>query len=413
MKSLLIITPFLPYPIRSGGDQAQYNIIENLRNFYHISLVFPINQDNYPKDLRKLAQKWENVRFYPYPLKSQVSNMHFLFQKLGKALNRYLNPNHRSATIIQALDNKDFLLTKKYRIFLTDVINIEQPDIIQVEFLQNLNVVECLPKGIKKVFIHHELGFIITDRTLKNYVLTQRQQRRVIQKKKLEISRLNQYDNVITLTDNDKYLLLDSGVKVPIYVSPCAVNTSVKPYNGWNKKIVFIGGHQHRPNHEGMDWFLHDVTPLVKWEDYPETELLIIGSGWPQTYGHNYNGLKVNLLGYVDDLASCACRCIMIVPVLTGSGMRMKILDAAAMSVPFVSTSIGAEGLDFIDNESCVIGNKPAEFAKALLSLMENDMLRETIAIKAHEIYLEKYSLPALIKNRQAIYEEIMIGDEK
>jgi len=411
MKSLLIITPFLPYPIRSGGEQAQYNVIENLRNSYHISLVFPINKDNQPRDIRQLAQKWENVRFYPFPLKDQVLYLPFLFRKLGKALNRYLNPSQRMATVIQALDNKDFLLTKKYRRFLAEVISENKPDIIQVEFLPNLNVVECLPKEIKKVFIHHELGFVIIDRTLKNYVLTQRQQRKVIQKKELEILRLKQYDSVISLTDKDKQLLLNSGVEVPIYVSPGAVNTSVRPYNGWNKKIVFIGGYNHWPNHEGMDWFLSTVTPLVRWADYPETELLIIGAGWPQTYGRNYNGLQVKLLGFVDDLASFAYGCIMIVPVLTGSGMRMKILDAAAMSVPFVATSVGAEGLDFVDGESCVIGNEPSEFAKALSSLMEKDTLRKTIATQAHELYLKKYSLPALMKNRQAIYEEIFNND--
>lgn len=395
----------MPYPIRSGGEQAQYNFIEHLRNDYRISIVFPINQNNHHHDVQALSQKWPDVRFCPYSLKSQMLSLPFLWRKLGKALNRYLNPCHRRAVITQALDNKDFLLTKSYRQFLTQIIDQEHPDIIQVEFLPNLNVAECLPKEIKKVFVHHEIGYVITERTLRNYALTQRQQEKAIRKKELEISRLNQYDSVITLTDKDKQLLSEAGVDVPIYVSPCAVNTSVKCYDGWNKKIVFIGGYHHWPNHEGMDWFLSEVTPLVRWADYPDTELLVIGTGWPQTYERVYNGLLVNLLGYVDDLASSAYGCIMIVPVLTGSGMRMKILDAAAMSVPFVATAVGAEGLEFTDGESCVIGNNPAAFAEALMALMENDALRESVASQAHKLYLEKYALSVLVANRKEILE--------
>ena len=408
MTSLLIITPFLPYPICSGGDQAQYNVIENLRQFYNISLVFPINQDNHRGDIQELSSRWQNVKFYPFSLKDQLLSFPFLIRKIGKVWNRYINPNRRRSTIAQAIDSKDFLLSKRYVAFLNRIINDNQPEIIQVEFLPNLNVIECLPKGIKKVFIHHEVGFVIIERALKDFVLTKSQQQKVIQKKKLEISRLNLYDSVITVTEKDKKILQDSGVEVPIYVSPSAVNTSVKNYDGWNRKIVFVGGYNHRPNHEGMDWFLSQITSLIKWEDFPQTELIIIGTGWPQSYKGEHNGLKVNLLGYVDDLATVVYGSVMIVPLLTGSGMRMKILDAAALSVPFVATSVGAEGLDFSDGNSCVIGDTDKEFAEGLVKLMKDDKLREDMAKRSHQIFLEKYSLSALIENRHNIYKEIL-----
>lgn len=126
---------------------------------------------------------------------------------------------------------------------------------------------------------------------------------------------------------------------------------------------------------------------------------------WPISYEHDYHGLKVNLLGYVEDLSEHAANSIMIVPILTGSGMRMKILDAAAMSVPFVSTTVGVEGLDFHDGESCLIADRAEGFAQALVRQMSDHMLRERIALNAHLLYQKKYSLRALVEKRKAIYQ--------
>lgn len=408
MKSILIITPFLPYPIRSGGEQAQFNVIETLRSIYKIAIIFPINRDNNPSDVEALSALWPEVRFYPFPLRNQYLYLPFLIQKVRKFVNRYFSPFKNNAHIKEALDHTDFLTSKRYRHYIDNAISETNPDIIQVEFIQNLNIVEFLPKDVKNVFIHHEIGFVITERKLKDVPLTNKQQQRKSHKKLLEIARLNQYDNVITVSEMDKQILSDSGVNVPVYVSPSAVNTPVKEYEGWMKYLVFLGGYNHWPNHEGVDWFLSEIVPLICWENYPQVELKIIGAGWAHTYDGTYHGLKVRPVGYVDDLAINVFGSIMIVPLLTGSGMRMKILDAAALSVPFVATSVGVEGLDFTDGESCVIGNKPIEFANALKKLMEDGKFREAIANNAHQLYLERYSLSALISKRHSIYEKIL-----
>ena len=85
--------------------------------------------------------------------------------------------------------------------------------------------------------------------------------------------------------------------------------------------------------------------------------------------------------------------------------MRMKILDAAAMSVPFVSTTVGVEGLAFHDGESCLIADRAEGFAQALVRQMSDHMLRERIALNAHLLYQKKYSLRALVEKRKAIYQ--------
>ena len=405
MKSVLIITSFLPYPIRSGGDQAQYNMIEALRKDYNIGIVFPLNRDNLSTDVEAISSQWSDVRFYPFPLCSQYAHLPFLAHKAKRFLNRHIYLSKRKSKINEALDHTDFLTSQRYQRFVLSAIVEMNPDIIQVEFIQNQNIGSFLPEGIKKIFIHHEIGFVMIDRILKNVTLTTHQQQKKEQMKHLEITRLNQYDGIITLTETDKDVLEKSGVKPPIYVSPAAVNTKSREYDGWNGRIVFVGGYHHRPNQEGVDWFLREVTPCVDWSNYPQTQLTIVGLGWPTSYEGNFNGLTVHLAGYVDDLSEHVSRTLMIVPLLTGSGMRMKILDAAALSVPFVSTSVGAEGLEFSDGDTCMIADSSGEFAQALEKLMTDHYFREAIARKSHSLYKEKYSLESLVERRKKIYQ--------
>ena len=405
MKSILIITSFLPYPIHSGGEQAQFNMIEALRKNCKIGIIFPLNRDNRVADVEALSLLWPEVRLFPYPLISQYIHLPFLIQKARRFL--YKKLLHKVSLVKDALDRTDFLTSKAYVDFINKAIAETKPDIIQVEFIQNLNIGGLLPKSVKKIFVHHEIGFVMTDRMLKNVSLTNKQQNKKKQKKRQEIARHNQYDGIITLTETDKNVLKKSGVKPPIYVSPAAVNTREKEYDGWNGLIVFVGGYYHRPNQEGMDWFLREVTPCVDWSKYPQTQLKIVGLGWPTSYEGNFNGLTVHLTGYVDDLSEHVSRTLMIVPLLTGSGMRMKILDASALSVPFVSTSVGAEGLNFSDGDTCMIADGAIDFAKALEKLMNDHSLREVIARKAHHLYKENYSLESLVERRKEIYKVV------
>ena len=405
MKSILIITSFLPYPIHSGGEQAQFNMIEALRKNCKIGIIFPLNRDNRVADVEALSLLWPEVRLFPYPLISQYIHLPFLIQKARRFL--YKKLLHKVSLVKDALDRTDFLTSKAYVDFINKAIAETKPDIIQVEFIQNLNIGGLLPKSLKKIFVHHEIGFVMTDRMLKNVSLTNKQQNKKKQKKRQEIARLNQYDGIITLTETDKDVLEKSGVKPPIYVSPAAVNTKNREYDGWNGQIVFVGGYHHRPNQEGVDWFLREVTSHVDWSKYPQTQLTIIGLGWPASYEGDFNGLTVHLFGYVDDLSEHVFRTLMIVPLLTGSGMRMKILDASALSVPFVSTSVGAEGLDFSDGDTCMIADSANEFAQALEMLMSDDKLRESLAQNALKVYKEKYSLDSLVQRRKEIYKKV------
>lgn len=110
-------------------------------------------------------------------------------------------------------------------------------------------------------------------------------------------------------------------------------------------------------------------------------------------------------MGFVPDLAAAVYGGILMVPIISGSGMRMKILDGAALSMPIITTSTGVEGLDFMDGESCLIANSGKEFAKGLMKLIRDENLRQQLANNANTVFVEKYSKETLANIRNNIYK--------
>lgn len=227
----------------------------------------------------------------------------------------------------------------------------------------------------------------------------------------LEIGLLNKCDAIITLSETDQKKLIDAGVKVPIYPSFAIVNTNAEMTNAneTNNILSFIGPAFHSPNYLGVKWFLENCWEKLLQQD-ASYHLRIIGN-WPEDRRNEITQKfkNVEFAGFVPNLAKALNDTIMIVPITVGSGIRMKILEAASLGVPFVSTTVGAEGLPFENGVDCLKGDTPEEFVDAILK-MRDKSLRVEFAKKANKLVKVKYSMDALRKNRLEIYEKVMNG---
>jgi glycosyltransferase involved in cell wall biosynthesis len=111
-------------------------------------------------------------------------------------------------------------------------------------------------------------------------------------------------------------------------------------------------------------------------------------------------------MGFVENLESAIQNTIMIVPITIGSGIRMKILEAAKLGIPFVSTTIGAEGIPVQSGKHCLLADDPSDFVDAILQLRDHDK-RAMFIKKAHQLIEDNYSLEALKLNRHSLYASI------
>lgn len=424
MIDLLILTPYIPYPINSGGNQVFFQLVDRLRMYANISIVMPVTKaDLGTMDEIKLL--WKNVKFYFYDSRfeekseiEQTFSYKFL-RKIRASADRKLQRR------LKKLDSEDLIrsnsilkfssseLKKGYIDMVYEIVHTNKFDLIQVDFFGLIDIVNILPDDIKKVFINHEIRYVRAEQELN--LLQYPKPIDYFQFnsiKKYEIENLNAYDAIVTLTDVDNKKLADILRKdIIIQTSPVIVETkneAVSDLFQFQNKLIYLGGYSHTPNLDGVDWFLTNC-----WNDIrkvkPEIELHIIGK-WSPKYEKYYTDEYENVMfkGFVENLSYEFSGALMIVPLRIGSGIRIKILDAINKGVPIISTSIGAEGIGLENGKDCFIADDRESFINAILTLTNDNNLCDNFRTNARG-KLEKRGNPnQLALRRLNIYEDLL-----
>ena len=409
-KKILFVLPSLPYPLTAGGNQAMFNGISAVKDDCELYRTYAI--PFYKKDnvnLLKLKQILRNASVVPFvynPLKGFHNFILWIFFRITVLLKmKKKNPDYFCSQMPSLFN----AIRDDYSIFVNSFINENKIDIVQLEMCSTLPLILALPSNVKKVFVHHELNYIVNELQIKSlgqslYRLANKHLAQI-----LEIGLLNKCDAVITLSEIDKQKLVKDGVKVPIYSSFSIVNTDVKSCNPNNNCniLTFVGPAAHTPNYIGIKWFLENC--WTKLLDKDSSYVLNVIGNWPEDKRDEIQQKYKNVffLGFVPNLADALNNSIMIVPITVGSGIRMKILEAANLEIPFVSTSVGAEGLPFESGRNCFKADTPDTFVNAVVDLKDKS-LREKFAKNANIVVKEKYSMDALRKNRLEIYNKVL-----
>jgi GT2 family glycosyltransferase/glycosyltransferase involved in cell wall biosynthesis len=168
--------------------------------------------------------------------------------------------------------------------------------------------------------------------------------------------------------------------------------------------ILFLGSFRHLPNLEALHWFLGRVMPEILRQE-PRARLLIAGSDPPADYTiPNFDG-AVQLLGFVDDVREALARyTVFVCPILTGSGVRVKLLEAFAAGIPVVSTRLGAEGLSEVDGEICALADSPADFAAHVVELLDDSQRAEALARAARDYVVAHRDMAAITRELERTY---------
>lgn len=408
---LLIITPINPYPLLSGGAQAVFNMIDKLRDQIDICLLCFYSFSRIDiRNLSTLREKWPNVKIYNYSYLKRIHNYSFVFSKTLRLCNKLFYSKSSNFKKDVILNDYGFEIDCSLLNYINDIISFNKINIVQVEFYPLVSLVCGINASVKTVFVHHELRFVRNELALRSFLpLSLYDNYRFNKSKANEIAMCNLYDAVITLTEVDKEKLIKEGVQTNISVSPAAIQEIKDNNSGYkyqfNDTFTFIGGVSHAPNREGLLWFLDNVWPLVI-NNYPMLHLNVIGTGWNKVLRKRI--ANVNLLGFVDDLSSALKNTILVVPILTGSGMRMKILDGVKNGIPFVTTSVGVEGLGFRNNVECYIADSAQLFAEKIISLALSQHKQADFISSSLLLYEQQLSNSVLVKKRFEIYDDIM-----
>lgn len=170
--------------------------------------------------------------------------------------------------------------------------------------------------------------------------------------------------------------------------------------------FVFCGDMNSLPNVDAVEYFLAKVLPLIR-EQVPSAKVAIVGRSPDARVLRAAQGLTgVNVTGRVEDVRPFLWGSkISIVPIRIGSGTRLKIYECMAAGVPVVSTTVGAEGLRYMDGQDIVIADDPGDFSAACIRLLSNDSARYSIASKALERMQRSHSWEAVTRDFELVLE--------
>lgn len=205
---------------------------------------------------------------------------------------------------------------------------------------------------------------------------------------RLEREWLQHYDVIVAVSENDCMRISHPDVRVfpnalPEIARPCAPEADA---------IVFSGHLEYHPNIEAVRWFREKIWPRVR-EAAPTVEWRLIGAN-PEAVARFTGGdPRIRVIGPVEDaVRHLAAAKICIVPLLSGSGTRFKILEAWAAGRAVVSTTLGAEGLEARDGEHLLLSDDPENFARAIVRLWNDPALRAKLGEAGRAHYLERFT---------------------
>lgn len=172
--------------------------------------------------------------------------------------------------------------------------------------------------------------------------------------------------------------------------------------------MLFLGSFRHLPNQEALNWFTRNVLPAVL-RSCPTARLSIVGAEPPPQHSLPDLPNNIELRGFVEDVREPLARySVFVSPILSGSGMRVKLLEAFAAGIPVVSTRLGAEGLATKDGDICALADDPAEFAARIIALFDDPQKAASMACRAREYVLATRDTGVLTGKLVQSYREVL-----
>lgn len=382
------------FPLDSGGKKRTHAMLEEISRQHDVTYLALLaeGQALHPdeEDASYAAEKvW--LPWHETPKRSWrfacALLRNFLFSSFPYALEKYLS--------------------KPMMRWLESELASDRFDLVICDFLIPAPNFRHLKTGVPLILFQHNMEAMIWKRLaesssnpIKRFYLNNQFQR--FSKWERQLSQL--FDGVITVSDDDSRYARDhyqldnvrghvpTGVDVDFF----APRKEILSDDG---VIGFLGSMDWLANMQAVEFFVREVYPRIKL-GLPEVRFVVIGRNPPKSIlDLAQNDLSITVTGSVEDVRPYLKACdLMVVPLLTGGGTRIKILEAMAMGVPVISTTIGAEGLELKSGVHLEIADHANEFADVTIDLLSDKQRRQTLADTAHERLVRENGWEKVIK---------------
>jgi glycosyltransferase involved in cell wall biosynthesis len=372
----------LPYPLKDGESIAVTYLSRALVNLGCEVTLLSMNTSKHHFDINEIPLDYNHYKeIHTIEVDNRVKpHKAFLnlFSNESYHITRFISEDFKSS-LIKILENNDF-------------------DIVQLETLYLTPYIDTVKKHSNALVTmrSHNIEFEIWERIVKNtnFIPKKLYLNHLTKKlKKYELDKLNDYDYLVAISDRDLSKFKKLGYKNGAMSTPIGLElnnyiSTAKPQG--KASICFIGALDWIPNFEGLTWFLNSVWPIVV-DHKPDVTFHIAGRNTPDSL------LKINMSNVIvhgeieDAVEFIASHDIMVVPLFSGSGMRVKILEGMALGRAIVSTTLGKEGIGARDGYEIIVADNANEFAHKIINLIENKEHSKEIGNNAIEFVKNFY----------------------
>lgn len=309
--------------------------------------------------------------------------------------------------------NIDRFYSKDFEVKLRGILEKSEYDIIHLESVFCTPYLDVLRENssAKVVVRTHNVEFKIWELLAKNELNPVKKWYLGILAKRLknyEVSVLKKVDGILAITQEDEQNFNVLGIETLSEVIPIGIDVKKIETAQLDDSLSLyhLGAMDWAPNVEGVEWFLDRVWPVVS-NEIPEATAHFAGRKMPASLLSRSNG-NLKIEGEVEDASKfISGKNIAVIPVLSGSGMRVKIIEALAHGKVVITTSLGATGINYTEGVNLLIANTPKEFAKKLAQLRDDSSMIARIGNEARLLAEREHNLQSFSSKLTYFYGKL------
>jgi GT2 family glycosyltransferase/glycosyltransferase involved in cell wall biosynthesis len=389
--SVLFVSPYPICPPIHGGAVFMYQTARELAPLCSLHLVIILDHASERENHRELEELAESVEY----LARSGSQPTDIGAILPFAVREFA-----SADI-------EWLLHREIYLREIDVLQLEYTALAQ--YVGEFRQLACL-------LFEHDVYFQSISRAWAGMPGSARKMKAAyeyLRALRYELNILPKFDRIqICSPENRDYLLsFVPDIADKLDDNRAGIATSRYQFNADGREprtMLFLGSFRHPPNGEALDWFTRRALPEVL-QHSPQARLVVVGAEPPSRHSLPDLPDNIELRGFVEDVREPLGRyAVFVCPILSGSGMRVKLLEAFAAGIPVVSTRIGAEGLTTEDGEICALADDPGEFARKIIELFADAEKARELANRARERVVATRDMGVLTRQLMESYREVL-----
>lgn len=395
--NILMLCNKSPYPAGEGGPMAMNSIVKGLINAGHNVKILAVNSEKYhikEEDIPKSYKKETNIELVDVDLSIKpIAAFKNLFTDKSYHVERFISDNFKNKLI-------EILKKNKY-------------DIVQLEMIYMAPYIETIREHSDATIVlrAHNVEHLIWDRIAKKtkFPLKRWYLNHLVRTlRKYEMDVINKVDGIAAITYRDAAFFRGETavpvIDIPFGVNPDEFNPAYEVKD--NPTLYHIGSMNWMPNEEGIRWFLSNVWDKVAKRN-PDLQLNLAGRNMPK-WLLKLKKRNVNIVGEVPDAKEFVKNNdIAVVPLLSGSGIRIKIIESMAMGKTVVTTMVGAEGIQYSEYENIIIADSPSKMVEVICKIVKEPQEAQRIGCNARRLVEDIYDNKKIIERLLLFYDEI------